>query len=145
MAANANPRALPAAKAAPLPVRAPVRAAVGTNQHPATPVIEAGIGPVTEPDRSALIAATLQSANQPVAAVMLPPAVTLAPLVPPAARADGTASPAPGGSRAAGDDARARWGVAVDVGKAVGRSSEGTAAATARFFTRFGKTVASSF
>jgi hypothetical protein len=69
---------------------------------------------------------------------MLPTAVT--PLTPLS-----TAPTARDSSATTRDDARAPWSVATDASKAVGRSSENAAVATGRFFTRFGKTVASSF
>jgi hypothetical protein len=75
---------------------------------------------------------------------MLPPVITVAPLAPPSAAA--TMTPTAADSSATdGDVARAPWSAAADAGKAVGRGSENAAVATGRFFTRFGKTVASSF
>ena len=83
-----------------------------------------------------------------------PPDANLAPPQPAVAEAE----PLPTllGSRALGqnlpsssDPSRARavmpWDVAADAGKAVGRGSEDAAIATAGFFTRFAKSVASSF
>jgi hypothetical protein len=75
---------------------------------------------------------------------MLPPVITVAPLAPPSAAV--TMTPTAADSSATdGDVARAPWSAAADAGKAVGRGSENAAVATGRFFTRFGKTVASSF
>ena len=47
--------------------------------------------------------------------------------------------------RRAGEGAPTPWGLAVDAGEAIGRSSQNAGVATAGFFTRFGKRIARSF
>jgi hypothetical protein len=102
------------------------------------------VEPVPEAETSDPTETAQRLASQPVAAVMLPPVITVAPLAPPSAPV--TTAPAAADSSATGDDvARAPWSAAADAGKAVGRSSAIAAAATGRFFTRFGESVASSF
>jgi hypothetical protein len=106
------------------------------------PVTGFPVEPVLKAETSAPTETAQRLANQSVAAVMLPPIITVAPLASPSGPETMTAA---GGSATAGDVARAPWSAAADAGKAVGRSSENAAAATGRFFTRFGRTVASSF
>ena len=89
-------------------------------------------------------AASIDSAPEPVAAdpplpievVELPAIVALAPSSE-AWMAEGAPAVEP--------QSPAIWSVAAQAGKAVGAGSEQTALATARFFTRFGKSVARSF
>jgi serine-type D-Ala-D-Ala endopeptidase (penicillin-binding protein 7) len=50
-----------------------------------------------------------------------------------------------GGSGPAADNSRAPWTSAADAGVAIGRTSKGAAVATGGFFSRVGKTIASSF
>lgn len=54
-------------------------------------------------------------------------------------------STSPDGASPRVDAGRAAWSAAGDAGKAIGRGSTNAALATARFFTRFGRTVADSF
>jgi len=102
------------------------------------------VEPVPEAETSAPTETAQRLASQPVPAIILPPVITVAPLAPPSASAT-MAPTAADSSATAGDVARAPWSAAADAGTAVGRTSESAAVAAGRFFTRFGKTVASSF
>jgi hypothetical protein len=141
IAIQASSDGLRAAPATPTPVRTATGARSGRVQGSDRPVTGPPAEPVPEAETSAPTESALRLASQPVAAVMLPSVITVAPLTPPSAPAR-TASDR---SATDADAARTPWGAAADAGKAVGRTSEDAATATGRFFTRFGKTIASSF
>jgi hypothetical protein len=133
----------PARAATPTPLRALARTGLGTDRRAATRVSGAAVEPVLAPEASPVAAITPVSASQPVPALMLTPTTGLAPLGLPAVAASGTASR--DSSPAVDDNGRATWGAAADAGKAIGRGSQGAAAAAAGVFTRFGRTVTGSF
>jgi hypothetical protein len=138
---QASPDRLRAAPATPMRVRTTMRAPSSLEQDSDRPATGVPVEPVRAAETSTPIEAALR---QPVAAAILPPVITVAPLA--SSRAAATVAPTAADSSAAGDDvARAPWSAAADAGKAVGRGSENAAVAAGRFFTRFGKTVASSF
>ena len=144
IAIQASSYGLRAAPATPMRVRTAPGARSGREQDSARPVTGLPAEPVPEAETSAPAETALRLANQPVAAAMLPAVITVAPLAPPSAPV--TMAPIAADSAvAAADAARASWSAAADAGKAVGRTSENAAAAAGRFFTRFGKSVASSF
>jgi hypothetical protein len=144
IAIQASPDGLRAAPATPTRVRTAAAARSGLEQGSDRPTTGLSVEPVPQPETSTATEAALRLASQSFAAVMLPPVITVAPLAPPSAAA--TMTPTAADSSATdGDVARAPWSAAADAGKAVGRGSENAAVATGRFFTRFGKTVASSF
>jgi beta-lactamase regulating signal transducer with metallopeptidase domain len=144
IAIQARPDGLRAAAATPMRVRTAVRAPSSLEQGVDTPVTGLLVEPVPKAETSAPTETAQRFAIQPVAAVTLPPVITVAPLAPPSAPVT-MAPTAADRSATAADAARASWSVAADAGKAVGRTSENAAGAASRFFTRFGKTVASSF
>jgi beta-lactamase regulating signal transducer with metallopeptidase domain len=144
IAIQASPDGLRAAPATPTRVRTAAAARSGLEQGSDRPTTGLSVEPVPQPETSTATEAALRLASQSFAAVMLPPVITVAPLAPPSAAV--TMTPTAADSSATdGDVARAPWSAAADAGKAVGRGSENAAVATGRFFTRFGKTVASSF
>jgi hypothetical protein len=144
IAIQASPNALRAAPATPVRVPKAAAARSGLQQDSDRPAAGLPVQPVPQAETSTPTEAALRLGSQPVAAVVLPPVITVAPLAPPTAAA--TVTPTAADSAAAGGDvARAPWSAASDAGKAVGRGSENAAVAAGRFFTRFGKTVASSF
>ena len=141
---QASPDRLHAAPATPMRVRTTMRAPSSLKQDSDRPATGVPVEPVLEAEKSTPTEAALRLASQPVAAAILPPVITVAPLAPSSAAA--TVAPTAADSSAVGDDvARAPWSAAADAGKAVGRGSESAAVAAGRFFTRFGRTVASSF
>jgi Zn-dependent protease with chaperone function len=143
-AIQTSPDGLRAAPATPMRVRTAERARSGREQGSDRPVTGLPAERVPEAETSAPTETAPLLASQPVAAVTLPPVITVAPLAPPSASVT-MAPAAPDGSATTADAARAPWSAAADAGKAVGRTSENAAAAAGRFFTRFGKSVASSF
>jgi beta-lactamase regulating signal transducer with metallopeptidase domain len=144
IAIEASPDGLRAATAKPMRVPTAVRAPSRLEQGVDRPVTGLLVEPVPEAETSAPTETAQRLASQPVAAVILPPVITVAPLAAPSAPV--TLAPTAADSSATGGDiARAPWSAAADAGKAVGRTSESAAVAAGRFFTRFGKTVASSF
>jgi hypothetical protein len=144
IAIEASPDGLRAAPAKPMRVPTAVRAPSRLEQGVDRPVTGLLVEPVPEAETSAPTETAQRLASQPVAAVILPPVITVAPLAAPSAPV--TLAPTAADSSATGGDiARAPWSAAADAGKAVGRTSESAAVAAGRFFTRFGKTVASSF
>ena len=143
IAIQASPDGLRAARATPMRVRTAARAPSSLEQGVDRPM-RLLVEPVPEAETSSPTETAQWLASQPIAAVMLPPLITVAPLAPPSAPIT-MAPTAADRSATAADAARAPWSVATDAGKAVGRTSENAAGAASRFFTRFGKTVASSF
>jgi beta-lactamase regulating signal transducer with metallopeptidase domain len=141
---QASPDRLHAAPATPMRGRSTMPAPSSLEQGIDRPPTGLPVEPVPEAETSIPTEAALRLASQPVATVMLPPVITVEPLAPPTAAAAVTPTGADS-SATGGDVARAPWSAAADAGKAVGRGSENAAVATGRFFTRFGKTVASSF
>ena len=144
IAVQASSDALRAAPATPTSVRAATGVRSGREQATDRPVTGPPAEPVPEAETSALTETALRLASQPVAAVTLPRVITVAPRASPSAPVT-VAPTAPDQSATTADAARSPWGTAADAGKAVGRTSENAATATSRFFTRFGKTIASSF
>ncbi len=144
IAIQASTDALRAAPATPMRVRTAVRAPSSLERRVDRSDTGLPVEPVRETETSAPTETAQRLASQPVAAVMLLPVITVAPLAPPRAPVS-MAPTGPDRSATTADAARAPWSAAADAGKAVGRTSEDAAAAAARFFTRFGKTVASSF
>jgi hypothetical protein len=141
---QASSYGLRAAAATPMRVRTAAGARSGREEDSDRPVTGLPVEPVPQAETSIPTEAALRLASQPVAAAMLPPVITVAPLAPSTAAA--TVTPTTAESSATGGDvARAPWSAAADAGKAVGRGSENAAVAAGRFFTRFGKSVASSF
>ena len=144
IAIQASAEGLRVAPAAAMRVRTAVPTRSSLEQSEERPVSGPPGEPVLGAETSPPPSTAPLLASQPIAAVMLAPIITVAPLAP--TNSQVTMPPTtPDSSTTAADAARAQWSAAADAGKAVGRGSKDAAAAAGRFFTRFGKTVATSF